>query len=69
MTTSNLEIALGQYEMVKKSCDSGHIVNADTGELYAHFSIDEDSCGITNTEWMNNEFIEMMVDMTEDEEF
>lgn len=68
VTTSNLKIALAQYDTVKQTCNNGHIINADTGELYAHFSIDEDHCGITNTEWVNNEFIEMITDMTEDEE-
>ena len=68
LTTSNLEIALEQYETVKKNCSNGNIVNAETGELYAHFFIDEDHYGITNTEWVNKAFIEMMVDITEDEE-
>jgi hypothetical protein len=65
LTTSNLEIALGQYDTVKKNCNSGTLVNADTGELYAHFSIDEDHCGITHTEWVNNDFIEAIEELTE----
>lgn len=65
VTTSNIAIALSQYETIKESCDSGHIVDADTGEVYAHFSYTTDSCGVDNHEWVSKQFIEALEELTE----
>lgn len=65
VTTSNLTIALTQYNTVKESCDNGNIVNAETGELYAHFSFDTECGGIRKTEWVNDNLLEAIEELTE----
>ena len=65
LTTSNIAIALSQYETIKESCDNGHIVDADTGEVYAHFSYTTDHCGVDNHEWASKQFIEDLEELTE----
>lgn len=68
LTTSNIAIALSQYETIKENCNNGNIIDADTGEVYMHFSFNEDNCGITKTEWANNEFINAVDEILENEE-
>ena len=65
LTTSNLAIALTQYNTVKDSCDNGNIIDADTGEVYAHFSYTVDHCGVDKHEWASNQFIEALEELTE----
>lgn len=65
LTTSNLAIALTQYETIKENCNNGNIIDADTGEVYAHFSYIADHCGIDNHEWVSNSLLEAIEKMTE----
>ena len=65
LTTSNLTIALTQYNTIKDSCQNGNIVDADTGEVYAHFSFDTECGGIRQTEWVNDSLLEAIEELTE----
>ena len=65
LTTSNIAIALSQYETIKENCDNGNIIDADTGEVYAHFSYTADNCGVDKHEWASNQFIEALEELTE----
>ena len=64
LTTSNVAIALSQYQHIKENCDNGNIIDADTGEVYAHFSHIVDHCGVDNHEWASNQFIEALEELT-----
>ena len=65
LTTSNIAIALSQYETIKENCDNGNIIDANTGEVYAHFSYTADHCGVDKHEWASNQFIEALEELTE----
>ena len=65
VTTSNLAIALTQYNTVTKNCDNGNILDANTGEVYAHFSFDTECGGIRKTEWASDNFLEAVEELTE----
>lgn len=64
LTTSNIAIALSQYQHIKENCDNGSFVDADTGEVYAHFSYISDHCGVDSHEWTSNQFIEALEELT-----
>ena len=65
VTTSDLSIALSQYEQIKEVCDEGHIVDADTGEVYAHFYYTKDNNSISKNEWATIEFLETVDEVFE----
>ena len=65
LTTSNITIALSQYETIKENCDNGNIIDADTGEVYAHFSFDTECGGIRKTEWISDSLLDAIEELTE----
>ena len=65
VTTSNLAIALTQYKAAQENCNSGNIIDADTGEVYAHFSYDTECGGIRKTEWVSDSLLEAVEELTE----
>lgn len=68
LTTSNLAIALNQYKAIQNNCNNGNLIDADTGEVYMHFSFNNDNCGVTKTEWANSEFVDTIYEIIENEE-